>query len=380
MSCMTTQKSLFFVLLSAFLGSAFHSAAQERCGTVNYEKLRKQLHPNLESTDQFEQWMKAKLGQLKLRRQGADRTQSTGHTIPVVVHVIHNGEANETGLNISDAQISSQIDVINIDYPRLNADTTNTPAEFKSAAGSIDVHFVLAKQDPEGLPTTGIVRVQGTKTGWTLADNATFKALSYWPAENYLNIWVLKFVDPSGIIGYAQLPVSSLPGLENGSDDRLTDGIAIDYRAFGSGNFPSLFSQFNKGRTATHEIGHILGLRHIWGDVNSCTGTDYVDDTPPQDASTNGCPLQPQAPCKVNNIPVDKMFQNYMDYTDDPCMNIFTKDQINRMVTVLGNSPRRASLLVSPGATDPVSVANDLGVRRIVAPTKTACPTTTAPA
>ena len=374
MSFMISSKSHFFIFFGVFLGSVFHSAAQERCGTVNYEKMRKQLHPNLESTDQFEQWMKTKLGQQKLTRMGSDRTQSTVYTIPVVVHVVHNGEAVGTGLNISDAQILSQIDVINKDYPRLNADTVNTPAEFKSSAGTIDIHFVLAKQDPEGLATNGILRVKGTKTGWTLADNATFKALSYWPAENYLNIWVVKFVDPSGIIGYAQLPVSSLPGLENASDDRLTDGIAIDYRAFGSGNFPNLYSQFNKGRTATHEIGHILGLRHIWGDVKSCTGTDYVADTPPQNDSTNGCPGQPQAPCGV-----DKMFQNYMDYTDDPCMNIFTKGQIDRMVTVLANSPRRASLLVSPGATDPASVAIDLGIRSVVAPAKTACPVTFAP-
>ena len=373
---MISSKSTFFILFALFFGSVIHSAAQERCGTVAYEKLRNQLHPNRETTDQFEQWMKVKLGQLKLSKLGTgDRAQSTVYTIPVVVHVIHNGEAIGTGTNVSDAQVLSQIDVINNDYPRLNADSVNTPGEFKPAAGTINVHFVLAKQDPEGLPTNGIVRVKGTKTGWTLADNSTFKALSYWPAENYLNIWVVKFVDPSGIIGYAQLPISTLPGLEKASDDRLTDGVAIDYRAFGSGNFPNLYSQFNKGRTATHEIGHIFGLRHIWGDVNDCTGTDYVNDTPPQDASTRGCPAQPQAPCSV-----DKMFQNYMDYTDDPCMNIFTKDQIDRMVTVLGNSPRRASLLVSPGATDPVSVANDLGVRSIVAPTKTACPTTTAPA
>ncbi len=174
----------------------------------------------------------------------------------------------------------------------------------------------MPKQDPEGLPTNGITRTRGTKTGWTLEDNDTFKALSYWPAEDYLNIWVINFVDPSGIIGYAQLPISNLAGLDDASMDRLTDGVAIHYQTFGTddigsvhyGNF-NLISAFNLGRTATHEIGHILGLRHIWGDVESCTGTDYVADTPPQLGSTSGCPTQPQVECSG-----DKMFQNYMDY------------------------------------------------------------------
>lgn len=376
---MIFSKSHLCFSTAVFCGLALPLTAQtlqEKCGTVRYENIRRQRNPKLEGTDQFEEWMREKISNLKTKTLNNGRTQGTTYIIPVVVHIIYNqGDSLSvatggptTGTYISDAQVQSQIDILNKDYPRLNADTVNTPSEFKPAAGKIDMQFVLAKQDPEGLPTSGILRVRGTKTSWTLDDNSIFKALSYWPAENYLNIWIVKFNDPQGIIGYAQLPVSSLPGLEDASNDRTTDGVAIDYRAFGIGN-PELYSQFDKGRTATHEIGHIFGLRHIWGDVNSCTGTDYCNDTPSQLGSTSNCPSQPALSCSH-----DKMFQNYMDYTDDVCMNIFTNDQIARMVVVLGSSPRRASLLTSPGATDPVAVANDLGIKRVVSPGSTSCP------
>ncbi len=353
------------------LGIAFPSIAQEKCGTVEYEKIRRQQNPSLENTEQFEKWMQNKILQIKLKNLTANRLETPTYPIPVVVHIINNGEAVGTGTNIPNSQIISQIDILNKDFPRLNADATNTPAEFIPVTGSINLQFVLAKQDPEGLLTDGIVRVRGSKTGWLLSDNTTLKAQSYWPAENYLNIWVINFVDPQGLIGYAQLPVSSLAGLENGSNDRLTDGVIVDYRAFGIGN-PNLDPKFALGRTATHEIGHIFGLRHIWGDDGgACTGSDYCNDTPNQGGSYGGkCPSTQQMSCSTSN-----MYQNYMDYTDDACMNLFSKDQVARMVVVLGNSPRRTSLLISPGATDPTQVANDLGIKRIISPATASCAT-----
>ncbi|MEQ8423933.1 MAG: M43 family zinc metalloprotease, partial [Cyclobacteriaceae bacterium] len=237
------------------------------------------------------------------------------------------------------------------------------------------IEFVLAKQDPEGLATDGIRRVQGTKTEWTLADNYEFKSLSYWPSEDYLNIWVINFNDPENFIGYAQFPESTLPGLEGSSADPLTDGLVINYREVGSvedeptpGAF-NLEAQFNKGRTITHEMGHFFGLRHIWGDVSGCGSPgDYVDDTPPQSSSTNGCPSHPQVSCSNN-----KMFQNYLDYTNDACMNIFTQGQVTRMEIVLQNSPRRASLTTSAGSQEPSPVADDLGLREIISPGVTTC-------
>ena len=161
---------------------------QNRCSTVEYERMRRSPKSKRETVHQFEQWMQSRLLQNKLM---PFVTMSSAITIPVVVHVIHNGTADIT--NISDAQILSQIDVLNKDFKRLNLDAINTPPQFQPVAGSLDIEFVLAKQNPEGLATNGITRTPGTKTQWTIADQSEFKALNYWAAENYLNIWIIKF-------------------------------------------------------------------------------------------------------------------------------------------------------------------------------------------
>jgi hypothetical protein len=234
----------------------------------------------------------------------------------------------------------------------------------------LDVEFVLAKRTPEGLPTNGIVRVQGPKTLWHVSDNYQLKALSYWPAEDYLNIWVCNI---DSYLGYAQFPQSDLvDGLENSSTNRLTDGVVISYDAFGSlddGNF-ALDPKYTKGRTTTHEVGHYLGLRHVSGDDDGDCGNagDYVDDTPDQAGPTYNCPSHPQLSCTVRS-----MFQNYLDYTNDVCMNLFTKGQVSRMEVILDNSPRRKSLSLSQGASEPAPVANDLGIKTILSPLTGAC-------
>lgn len=336
---------------------------QDKCGIVEVTQKLRDKKTLQENDGQFEDWLKARKTQIE------SRTQAEGtYRIPVVVHVIHNGEAVGTTTNISDAQVASQIAVLNKDFTRLNSDASDTPEEFKDVAGSLDIEFVLAERTPEGLSTTGIVRVKGSKSTWTINDDDALKAESYWPAEDYFNIWVTNL--SSSLLGYAQFPVSDLAGLEDAEENRLTDGIVVDYTVFGSkddGSF-TLSSSYNKGRTATHETGHFFGLRHIWGDDDGACGgdNDYVEDTPDQGDSSSGCPSHPQTSCSVHT-----MFQNYMDYTNDACMNLFTLEQVNRMITVLENSPRRVSLLTSQGLNEPY--ANDLGIASILNPTSSLC-------
>ena len=347
--------------------------AQKRCSTMEYEAYRRGENPALESTGAFEDWMKKKLAE-RGKLPAEARSSSLVLTVPVVVHIIHNGEPVGTGSNISDAQIISQIDVINEDFRRLNSDASETLPVFQNVADDMGIEFVLARQDPEGLATNGIVRVQGNRPSFSLRDAGRLSALSYWPAEDYVNIWVAN-LSPN-LLGFAQFPVSSLPGLEGAPNNRLTDGVVLRYQSFGSntkGTFPSLIPPFDRGRTTTHELGHFFGLRHIWGDDDDCSVDDFCDDTPPASVEHEGCNLSRQS-CGVLS-----MVQNYMDYTNDACMNLFTTDQKERMRIVMENSPRRQSLIMSPGLVDPAPVADDLGVREILTPSIGQCQDTFTP-
>ena len=252
-------------------------------------------------------------------------------TIPVVVHVLHRGENIGTGRNISIAQIQSQIDVLNEDFRRLNPNSANTPAGFLPIAADYGFEFKLACTDPNGLSTDGIVRKQTNKSSYEfLFANGTTQlpdevAMSIkvgasgsepWPTDRYFNIWVCSF--SGGTLGYGTFPAdfAARPNF---------DGIVVHTTAFG--RVGNVETPFNGGRTATHEVGHWLDLRHIWGDANC--GNDFVPDTPPQQSANRNCPIFPrQTPC--NNTTNGEMFMNYMDYTDDACMNIYTNGQRQR--------------------------------------------------
>lgn len=255
-------------------------------------------------------------------------------TIPVVVHVIHYGESIGTGRNISVAQIQSQIDVLNEDFRRLNSDIYSTPSAFRGTSDDPLIEFCLAQQDEFGYPTTGIVRWLGSQQTWSLADiESIVKPNTIWNRNSYLNIWTLEFTNTS-LLGYAQPPGGSAS----------TDGVVIRYDAFGTtGN---VNPPFNLGRTSTHEVGHWLNLRHIWGDENACAQDDFVADTPMQTVESSDCPSFPTTDACSPNFP-GIMFLNYMDYSDDDCLSVFTYGQASRMDAALFGP--RVGLLSSVG-------------------------------
>jgi hypothetical protein len=250
-------------------------------------------------------------------------------TIPVVVHVLYNTQDQ----NISDDQIISQIEVLNRDYRRLNADTSNTPLPFRAVAADARIMFCLAKVAPDGRSTSGIVRRHTNNPYFLLDDGMKFDAAGgadAWDPAHYLNIWVCSMMGRA--LGY-----SSLPG-----DPAETDGVVINYDVFGSrGN---LRAPYTLGRTATHEVGHWLGLKHIWGDANC--GSDDVDDTPTQSSYNYNCPNFPKMSACSPNANGD-MFMNYMDLTSDACMNIFTHGQKQRMRSLFALGHVRNSFLNS---------------------------------
>jgi hypothetical protein len=273
--------------------------------------------------------------------------------IPVVVHVMHApGEAYGVQSNITDEQILSQIEVLNEDFRRIigSRGFNNSPV-----GADTELEFCLATRDPAGQPSTGIVRVPYSgSTNFQLSQDLAMKNLSRWNTSRYLNIWIVKSIQ-SGILGYAYLP-DDLAG-----DPQRTsiDGLVIGARYFGSrekqppGQTFNLDNTFGLGRTATHEIGHYLNLLHTWGD-GGCEVDDGVGDTPLCSGQYFGCPPNPARPTQCG---FSRMVENYMDYSDDACFNIFTQGQKNRMRAAMQFYSFRASLanqlnLVATGCAD----------------------------
>lgn len=341
-----------------------------RCYTVEHEKQRRLLNPNLPTTEDFENWLSPLVQEYKeALRENPQRSNNT-YTIPVVVHVLHNGD----NANISTAQIQSQIDVLNEDFNRLagsrGAGTSSIAnLNYNGLAAVMNVHFVMAEFDENGNPTNGINRVHigqrfGINGGATRNElENTIKPGTSWNPTQYMNMWTVKFKAPDdNLLGYAQFPEGSgLSGMSSASSNAATDGVVMRYTAFGTsdqddGSFVTA-TPYDLGRTATHEVGHWLGLRHIWGDgigcnlpvappSCSCLFDDYCDDTPNSEKANYSCNGLEISAC-YNHIGRD-MVENYMDYSNDECMNIFTNDQKARVIAVLTNSPRRKELNSSP--------------------------------
>jgi len=253
-------------------------------------------------------------------------------TIPVVFHVVYR-TATE---NISAEQVQSQLDVLNADFRRLNADADGVWPQ----AADTEIEFCLASFDPEGNPTDGILRVPTSVNGFGTNDavkSASSGGSDAWPYTEYLNFWVCNI--GGGILGYAQFP---------GTGSGATDGVVCGYQY--TGTTGTATSPFDLGRTATHEVGHWLNLRHIWGD-GGCSQDDFVGDTPASGGANYGCDLG-SVDCSSTD-----MVQNYMDYSDDACMNLFTQGQTDRMLALFASGGFRESLLTSDGCAPPCDVS-----------------------
>lgn len=377
------KKNTFAFLLGLLFISAFKSEGQStptkakifgkeiqtnstngfiRCASTEYELSLREKYPKRLNTEEFEQWIAPKIEAVK-SKMATKRGMSNVITIPVVVHVIHNGDAVGSNENISDARVLSQIAVLNQDFRRM----VGTPGFNATAVGAdVEIEFCLAKRKPNGTATDGIDRVNLGVESWATESSIEedLKPVTQWDPTQYFNLWVAQFTtdedeELNGILGYAQFPSNSgLGGLGANEGDSGTDGVVIDWRCFGTSIIApgEYFSSYDRGRTTTHEIGHFLGLRHIWGDNNSCridsndSFKDYCPDTPAATQENYRCLVSDSCPSDAGN----DMIENYMDYTNDICMNVFTLNQKNRMLTVMQNSLRRKSLVTSRACAMPL--------------------------
>jgi len=337
----STMKTLLLSLLFCLALLTSSQGQYIRCGADEHQAVLDAAHPELAAQRQaFDS---------RIASMVENNTQAKTSLIvyiPVVFHVIYANAAQ----NIPDAKIYEQLDVLNKDYSRTNVDATNTRSQFLSVAANTQIQFCLAQQTPAGAPTTGIVRVSSP----TFPSNPHTLSPE-WNHLKYLNIYIGNL--GSGLLGYSNLPPGS-----TGNDHAV-----ILYSAVGGPNNPGTATPYHLGRTATHEIGHWLNLNHTFNNgcggttANNCTtGGDRVCDTPPVSSSTFNCPASNPNTCtEINPFPppytmdmVD-MFENYMDYTDDGCMNVFTEGQSTRMNDAI--TQLRSGLLTSQGCV-PVGI------------------------
>lgn len=316
---------LVFALVSLFYGSTL--MAQRNCSSSEHLIYQLKSFPDFRKNRQVieEQALRKPSSRPSLRGQNPVM-------VPVVINLVYSMEAE----NISDQQIRSQIDVLNEDFKRLNR---NADDRWPQAA-SVNVEFRLAVRDPNGLSTNGIRRQITGNTSFLDDDQVKSSAkggLDPWPTTDYLNIWVCNLEFP--LAGYAQYP----------GGPTETDGVVIDYASFG--RIEKAKPPFDLGRTGTHEVGHWLNLDHLWGD-GDCLINDHVDDTPPCDRPHFMC--QPDA----RSCGTLSMVQNFMEYSDDACMNLFTQGQADRMLALFAPGGARERLLDTRGYSLPLFFSN----------------------
>ena len=281
---------------------------QRNCGTMSNHMRLLEMYPSFR-----DRLFKLEEQTARYRNSGEKITEVPVATVRVIVHVVYQTAVQ----NISDAQIKTQIAVLNRDFRATNTDKSKTPTAFKGLVSDSKVKFVLDR----------VTRTATAKSSFS-DDNGVKKAsgggVPPVDTKKYLNMWVCAL--GGGLLGYAQFP----------GGPQSTDGVVIHYKAFGTSG--TVEAPYNKGRSATHEVGHYFNLRHIWGDTPDCSGSDLVADTPNAAGPNFGKPKYPHVTC--NNGPNGDMFMNYMDYTDDDAMVMFTTQQVARIRATL-NGPRR---------------------------------------
>jgi hypothetical protein len=305
----------------------FQLAAQKKCSNESYilQQLKEDpsFQNNLESIEAF------------TRNQGAasSETQRLNRVpsiikVPVVVHVLYRTPEQ----NLSTSLITNMIAALNRDFNKKNSDTTNTPQVFKSLSADMGFEFNLATSDPRGIGTSGIVRKYTPIRYWLSDDKMKFSESfgdDAWDTKNYLNIWLCNMQD---VLGY-----STLPG-----GDITKDGIVLSFDDFKA---PQGVPGISDNRTAVHEAGHWLNLYHVWGE--GYCGDDKVDDTPKQSTYTPGCPSGTRLSC--GNSSTGDMYMNFMDFTNNDCMNMFTLGQRKRARILFEPGGPRSSILSSRG-------------------------------
>jgi hypothetical protein len=282
---------------------ARRTTLRRSCGAMAAHMMLLERHPSFRASQ-----LRLEAATARRRDTSLDVKRVRVATIRTVVNVVYRTDDQ----NISDAQIKSQIASLNRDFRATNPDKSHTPTPWKGLVTDARIEFRLVK----------VTRTKTTKTGFSFDDGvkkASTGGIAPHSPKTHLNLWVCALT--GGLLGYAQFPGGPI----------ASDGVVINFQAFGTNGTAQ--APFNKGRTATHEVGHYLNLRHIWGDTPDCSGTDMVADTPNCAGPNFGTPTFPVVTC--NNGPSGDMFVNYMDYTDDAGMFMFTAEQVLRMRTAL---------------------------------------------
>jgi len=358
MTTMNNSRYLYifiFCLFSCFFGFSLHAQQVHRCGTVEYTEYLKSTNP--EYATHLE-----KMEQKRNQSTPQSKKAALDVTLPIVVHIVHNNaDGSISGNNISEEQIMSQIDRLTTDFNGTNDDITDVPDVFKPfIAYDTGIKFCLADIDPDGNYTTGITRTYSEKEEFSVNLNdvklTSQGGVDVWDRCRYINIWVCpKIINIAGdaILGYTQLP----------GGPSTTDGIVVPHNYFGDDTGTTAqgtgttVNNYYKGRTLVHEMGHYLGLNHIWGDDDgACSGDDGVSDTPVQGNSTSGCPSTTPESCGTAD-----MYVNFMDYSYDECLLMFSLGQVDRMEETLLQESSRNCLMDAASASCITNCLADYG-------------------